>query len=179
MVHPRFRLVFVLLPFLLTGSAHAQRSSDPLTQPEIDQLRDAAQDADPRLKLYIAFARARLTALEQVRSDAKITDKGEAIHDRLQDFVDVYDELNDNIDTFNNRKADLRKVLKVIIEADTEFQARLRALKDSAEASKDEAKAYEFVMSDATDDVDTSIAGHRQLLTEQEAAALRKKERKH
>ena len=179
MVRPRFRLVLVLLPLLLAGSARAQHRSDPLTQPEIDQLRDAAQDADPRLKLYITFARARLTALEQVRSDAKITDKGEAIHDRLQDFVDVYDELNHNIDTFNNRKADLRKVLKAVIEADTEFQARLRALKDSAVASKDEAKGYEFVMSDATDDVDTSIADHRHLLTEQEEAAQRKKERKH
>lgn len=175
----RYRLVWALLPLLLAGGAPAQHRSDPLTQPEIDQLRDAAQDADPRLKLYVTFARARLTALEQIHSDAKITDKGQAIHDGLRDFVDVYDELNDNIDTFNNRKADLRKVLKVIMEADTEFQARLRALKDSAEAGKGEAKQYEFMLSDAADDVDTSAADHRQLLTEQEEAARRKKERKH
>ena len=39
--------------------------------------------------------------------------------------------LNDNIDTFVERKSDLRKPLKAIIEADTEFQAKLRALKSS------------------------------------------------
>ncbi len=174
----RHRLAWTLLALLLPVSALAQRRSDPLNPLEIDQLRDAAQDADTRLKLFVEFARLRLTALEQVRTDPKITNKGDAVHDRLQDFVDVYDELNQNIDTFNDRKADLRKVLKVIIDADTEFQARLRAVKDSAGAGKDE-KTYEFVLADAMDDVDTSIGDHRQLLAEQEEAAKRKKEHKH
>jgi hypothetical protein len=174
--HRRFWVVLPLL--LVVGRAAGQHRSDPLTDPEVDQLRDAAQDADQRLALYVAFARARLATLEQARSDPKITDKAQAIHDRLQDFVDVYDELNDNIDTFVGRKADLRKVLKTIIDADDEFQAKLRALKDSARASTEETKLYEFVLSDAMEDVDTSVTDHRELLTEQDAAAKLKKERK-
>ena len=54
----------------------------------------------------------------------------------LQDFLDVYDELNENIDTYVGRKSDLRKVLKTVIEADTEFQAKLRALRDAANAQR-------------------------------------------
>lgn len=172
------RLIWIVLPLFWHGSALAQRHADPLNQVEIDQLRDTAQDADPRLKLYVGFVRDRLTALEKVRSDPKITDKGDEIHDRLQDFVDIYDELNQNIDNFNDRKADLRKVLKVIIDGDTEFQARLRAVKDSS-ASDAENKQYEFILTDAIDDVDTSINDHRQLLTEQEEAAKLKKQHKH
>jgi len=165
----------MVLSLLLLGSAAAEPRRDPLTQPEIDQLRDTAQDPDLRLKLYVDFARSRLTALEQMRSDPKVTDRAQQTHDRLQDFVDVYDELNDNIDTYAARKSDLRRVLKTIIEADNEFQAKLRALKESAETNAADAKLYDFVLTDAIADVNSSIPDHRQLLQEQEEAAKRKK----
>jgi len=138
-------------------------------------LRDTAMEPDLRLKLYIKFARARLASLEQVRSDPKVTNRGQETHDRLQDFLDVYDELNDNIDTYVGRKADLRKVLKAVIEADTEFQAKIRALRDSADSAKDEAKKYEFLLTNTLDTLDSSAEDHRQLLTEQEEAAKHKK----
>ena len=159
---------------LLLSTVWAQTRRDPLNPNEQDELRDAAQDPGERLKLYILFARTRLTALEQVRADPKATDRAQQTRDRLQDFLDVYDELNDNIDTFVERKADLRKPLRAIIEADTEFQAKLRALKSSADASKDQAK-YDFLLSNVLDAVDGGVQDHRQLLGEQEEAAKRKK----
>lgn len=165
--------------FLLLSPAPAQRAHDPLTDAEIDQLRDTAVEPDLRLKLYVAFARARLAALELARSDPKTPDRGQATHDGLQDFLDVYDELNDNIDTYIDRKSDLRKVLKTVIEGDTEFQAKLRALRDDASAKKEETQHYEFLLSNALDTLDSSVQDHRQLLTEQEEAAKRKKPAKH
>jgi hypothetical protein len=163
---------------LLFSPVGAQRRRDPLTPVEIDQLRDTAQDADQRLKLYVMFARARLDLLEKVRSNPKVTDRGQETRNRLQDFLDIYDELNDNIDTFVDRKADVRKVLKTIIEADTEFQSKLRALKDAANLDKDEVKKYEFLLINTLETVDASVADHRQLLVEQEEAAKRKKKEK-
>ena len=56
----------------------------------------------------------------------------------------------------------------------TEFQAKLRALKNSADASKDEAK-YDFLLSNVLDAVDGGVQDHRQLLNEQEEAAKHKK----
>ena len=179
MMSPRRRIVFwVASLLLLLSSAVAQRRRDPLTEVEINQLRDTAMEPDLRLKLYVTFARARLDAVEKARSDPKVTDRGQETRDRLQDFLDVYDELNDNIDTFVGRRADLRKPLKAIIEADTEFQAKLRALKDSADATKDEAKKYEFLLSNTLETIDTSVPDHRQLLDEQEEAAKNKKKPK-
>lgn len=160
---------------LLAAIAPAQRREDPLTQAEIDQLRDNALEPDLRMKLFVQFARARLVALEQMRSDPKTTDRGHKTHSMLGDFLAVYDELNDNLDNFEARKSDLRKALKTILEGDTEFAAKLRALRDSAAASPEEAKQYDFTLSNAIETVDSSTSDHRQLLADQEEALKHKK----
>jgi len=97
------------------------------------------------------------------------------MHERLQDFLDLYDELNENVDTFADRKADIRKVLKTVIEADTEFQAKLRALRDASGTNPEDARQYEFLLSNALDTLDSSVQDHLQLLTEQEEASKHKK----
>jgi predicted nucleic acid-binding Zn-ribbon protein len=163
-----------VLGFLL-AIAGAQTRREPLNPVEIDKLRDAAQEPEARIKLFIQFARERLAAVEQVRTDAKAPDQAQQTHDKLQNFLDVYDELNDNIDTFVDRKADLRKPLKMVIEADTEFQAKLRALKSALNANPGEAQKYQFLLDSAVDAVDGGAQDHRHLLGEQEEAFKHKK----
>jgi hypothetical protein len=155
--------------------AHAQRHHEPLTPPEIDQIRDASWEPKQRLTLYVQFTRDRLVKLEQMRSDPKTKDRPRQTHDMLDDLLLLYDELNDNIDTYVDRKDDIRKPLKVIIEADTEFQAKLRALKDAAGVPAEESHQYEFVLTNLLDTVDTSAEDHRKLLADQEDAAKHKK----
>jgi hypothetical protein len=163
------------LLLLATCVGSAQRRRDPLTQSEIDQVRDASWEPQKRLALYVSFARDRLTKLETVRSDPKTKDRPQQTHDFLDAFLRIYDELNDNIDTYIGRKNDIRKPLKAVIEADTEFQAKLRALKDSADVKPEEAGQYEFVLSNALDTVDTSAEDHRKLQVDLEDAAKHKK----
>ena len=158
-------------------SARAQSRREPLNAVEIDQLRDAAQQPAARIKLFIEFARARLTALEQVRNDPKVTDRSQQTHDKLQNLLDVYDELNDNIDTFVERKADLRKPLKSVIEADAEFGVKLRALKSSIGANPSEAQKDEFLLNNAIEAIDGGAQDHRQLLAQQEEAAKHRKKK--
>ena len=120
--HVLFELLLAL-PLLIPGSAlvSAERRRDPLNQLEIDQLRDAMLDPDQRLKLYVKFSRDRMTKLEQMRSDPKVKERGQQTHDMLEDFIGVYGELDDNVEMYVGRKEDIRKVLKLVIEADTEF----------------------------------------------------------
>jgi hypothetical protein len=155
--------------------AWAQQHRDPFTQAEIDQIRDTSWEPDLRLTLYVKFARARLLALEQMRSDPKTKDRPQQTHDRLDDFLLIYDELNDNIDTYVDRKDDIRKPLKKIIEADTEFQAKLLALRDAAGVPGEESKQYEFALTTALDTVDSSVEDHRKTLVEQDEAAKHRK----
>ncbi len=172
------RMFRMLVAMFLVGSAAfciAQRRRDPLTQPEIDKIRDSSWEPKQRLPLYVEFARARLVKLEQVRSDPKTTDRAKQTHDLLDAFQLLYDELNDNIDTYIDRRDDIRKPLKIIIDADTEFQAKLRALKDAADVPPREAQQYEFVLTNAIETVDSAMADHRKLLDDQEEAAKHKK----
>jgi hypothetical protein len=176
-VRARGWMVLLSLGYLLSAlPAHAQaRRHDPLQKEEIDQLRDSMLDPDVRLKLYVSFARDRMTKLEQMRSDAKITDRAGKTHDMLSDFLSVYDELNDNVDMYVGRKDDIRKVLKMVIEADTEFQSKLRALKDAAHTDAAESKQYEFVLTNAIETVDASADEHRSTVPEVEEYVKRKK----
>src|SRR5579859_3809805 len=167
-------VLFVALLLVSCRAMEAQRHREPLTQAEIDQIRDASWEPKQRLALYVQFARDRLVKLEQVRNDPKTTDRGRQTHDLLDDFQLLYDELNDNIDTYVDRKDDIRKPLKLIIDADTEFQATLRALKDAADVPAREAQQYEFVLTNAIEAVDSATDDHRKLLSDQEELAKRK-----
>jgi hypothetical protein len=80
-----------------------------------------------------------------------------------------------NIDTYVDRKNDIRKPLKAIIDADTEFQAKLRALKDAADVRPAESQQYEFVLNNAIETVDSSVEDHRKLLEDQEELAKHKR----
>jgi len=155
--------------------AGAQRHHDPLTGAEMDQIRDTSWEPKLRLPLYVQFVRARLVKLEEMRSDPKTVNRAQQTHDLLDDFQLLYDELNDNIDTYIDRHDDIRKPLKTIIDADTEFQAKLRALKNAPGVSVQEASQYEFVLNNAIDTVDGSIEDHRKLLADQEEEAKQKK----
>ena len=162
---------------LLAGatSAFGQKRRNPLTGPEIDQIRDTSWEPKQRLPLYVQFARARLVKLEEMRSDPKTKDRARQTHDLLDDFQRLYDELNDNIDTYVDRRDDIRKPLKIVIDADTEFQAKLRALKDAADVPRAEAEQYQFVLTNAIETVDSATEDHRKLLTDQEEQAKHKK----
>ena len=168
-------LVCGLLLLFVPALTVAQRHHYPLTQQEIDQVRDTSWEPRLRLPLYVQFARARLVKLEEVRGDSKVKDRSRQTHDLLDDFQLLYDELNDNIDTYVERKNDIRKPLKVILDADTEFQAKLRALKDAADVSAAEAQQYAFVLDNAIETVDSSTEDHRKLLSDQEELAKHKK----
>lgn len=165
----------MIVALAVAAGAQAQRHRDPLTQPEIDQIRDASWEPQQRLKLYVEFERARLVKLEQMRADAKTKDRARQTHDILDDFQLLYDELNDNIDTYVDRKDDIRKPLKLVIAADTEFQAKLRALKDAADVPATEKREYEFVLSNVLETVETSAEDHKKVLAAQEDAAKHKK----
>ena len=171
------RLLRPLTVILLLGATTlaAQRRRDPLTGSEIDQVRDTSWEPRLRLPLYVEFARARLVKLEQVRSDPKTKDRAKQTHDLLDDFQFLYDELNDNIETYVDRRDDIRKPLRTVIGADTEFQAKLRGLKDAANVTPKEAEEYEFVLTNAIETVDGATEDHRKLLADQEEQAKHKK----
>ena len=172
------QIVLSLLLFSTVAVAAAVSHRDPLTDAEIDKIRDTAQLPAERLKLYIEFARARLDKVQQVHADPKLTDRAEQTRSALQEFLDVYDELTTNVDTYADRGSDLRKALKPVIEADTEFGAKIRAFKSSLGNSQ-EARDDDFLIGSAIEAVDSGAKDHRDLLAEQEETFKNKKKQNH
>jgi hypothetical protein len=151
----------IMLLLLLLSVAAAAKRRDPLTEAEADQLRQVAMEPYNRIKLMIKFTEARLVAVDQVRVDPKqAADRGKQIHDLLEDFASLMDEINDNLDQYEGRPLDkdtvkqYHKGLKELIDADARFDQRLNALKSASETdpvTKKEAPDFRFVLQDAMD----------------------------
>lgn len=174
------RAVFLAVCIANLASAQLHRH-DPLTSAESDALREVSMEPDKKLPLYLQYAQARLAALEQLRSDPRFAvGRGGKVHDLLVDFKIIMDEMDRNLDSFADQKLDFRKAVKEIIQADRQFQVKLRTLK---EASKEapavaETREYEFALLDAADAVDGDLDNARELLDQQEKAAAEAKAKK-
>lgn len=175
------------LIMLLFGLAAAARRHDPLTEAETDQLREVAMEPNKRVQLYIKFAEARLVAIDQVRVDPKLgMERGKHIHDLLEDFTAILDEINDNLDQYESRPLDkdtvkqYHKALKELIEADERFDLKLRTLKSAAETdpiTKKEAPDFRFVLQDAMDSLKSNADIAREYIetTHEQKGAEKKK----
>ena len=142
------------------------KGRDPLTDAEVDQ---AADFPNKRLELLVKFARERVFEIESAQSESKT----KTIHDTLQDFIFILDEIEDNIDMYGSHNADMRKGLKLVIEADSEWQLKLRQIKEKS--PKDELEQFSFVLINATDTVGDSAKTARETLQEQNKLAAEKK----
>jgi hypothetical protein len=156
-----------LIVLVLTTALAFARKRDPLTDAEADQLRQVALEPQKRLKLYIKFTEARLDSIDQARSDPKQAQgRGPAIHNLLEDFTALIDEINDNLDQYEGRgldkdqTKDFHKGVKEVITAEQRFRARLRTLRhdiDTDPQTKTESRDYMFVLQDAEDALKTSL----------------------
>ena len=177
-------LVLAAVPCLAAAKSAAFLASpvaqkrDPLTEEESDQIRELAQEPDKRIRLMLKFIQARLATIDQIEGDARMAaGRGKQVHDLLEDFTALVDELDDNIDDYVDKKSDIRKSLKDAVESDTAFQLKLRTLKDQKASSKEFAD-YNFVLQNATDAVNSSLDNARQALEELETALKQEKEEK-
>jgi soluble cytochrome b562 len=162
---------FVVLLLLLTALASA-RKRDPLTEAEADQIRHAALEPQTRLKLYIKFTDARLASIEQLRSTPQPgTDRSHKIHDLLEDFTALLDEINDNLDAYQGRpltkedRKDFRKGLKEVVTACDQWDAKLKALKSAVEGDpglQKDSQDFRFVLQDAEDALKSTAESARE-----------------
>jgi hypothetical protein len=158
---------------LSAGNAVAQKR-DPLNPKEVDAMRESADWPDKRLEVMVGFARARMSAIQELEANAaKAKDRPMQIHDLLEDFTLLLDELEDNLDMYGSHKADMRKGLVLLIEANSEWQLRLRQLKEKS--PPEELDQYSFVLTNATEAVKDMGDDARKSLQQQNEWARGKK----
>jgi chromosome segregation ATPase len=174
-----FQRVIAIFLLLACTAAYADKRRDPLTNDEVSKVRDTSDQPDKRILLYVEFAKARLMAIEQLRADTKLkTDRGKQIHDLLEDFTTIIDELDSNIDMYDRQHQDLRKSLKGVVEAYTDWQLKLRSLKEAAAVSDVEKRTYDFPLDSAIDSVNSELDSARETLEKQNKNAQELKKKK-
>lgn len=144
----------------------AAQRHDPLTHQETDALRDAAQMPDARTKLFLGFARARLEAAEKLTDPTLQQPQALTELQRLlYDFADIIDELDDNLDAFDDRGTDLRAALRAVIETESDFQQRLRKMRETLSPAV--LQEVNGELEDAIESVDDGTKSSRAMLDEQ------------
>ena len=179
----RFVLRAMLLMLLLGGSVlPCLARRDPLTKGEADQVRETAQEPNYRLRLFVTFAKSRMLAIDHLQADPRFaTDRGTAIHNLVEDFHLIMDELDRNIDQYATRHQDMRKGLKGVIEATADFQLRLRALKEfepTSDELRKEKQQYALILEDAIESNNDVADNARKTLDDQNEEFKKHKDKK-
>lgn len=172
---PRPLHVMTCVLFLLISVPRSPaQTRDPLNAKEVDEMREAADYPDKRIELMVGFARERLNNITQLSANGKnAKDRPMQIHDLLEDFTSILDEIEDNIEMYSSHKADMRRGLTVLIEATSEWQLKLRQVKE--QSPPEELDQYAFVLTNASDAVNDDAGDARETLQEQNQLAKQKK----
>jgi hypothetical protein len=120
----RIPLAFVLLA--LTLPLHAQRSDGALSEGEIEQLRESAYVANDRVLVFIKFLDARNKAIQDLFAHPRKPGREQDTHELLEQFTDIADELNDNLDDYGPHHRDIRKALPKLLDATERWSSNLK-----------------------------------------------------
>jgi hypothetical protein len=121
----------------------AQSKKDPLTEQQIEEVREAGDQPLVRIRLFIGYVDQRAKDIHSINADPIAQNKSVRIHNLLEEFTRLSDDLQDNMDNFDEQHADLRKALKEIIDKTTEWTTILNEPKPSGQ--------YDFARKTALD----------------------------
>ena len=95
----------------------AQSKQDPLNDAEVDQVREVADQPVARVKLFMKFISQRTDAIQEMVGDTKIQNKPAKLHTLMEEYTRLVDELQDNLDSYDQTHSDVRKALKDLVPA--------------------------------------------------------------
>ena len=152
-----FRGTLILLTLLAAVPLWGQKSKDPLTEAETEEIREVADRPPERVKLYLHFIEQRTTVISQI---AKNPSRGEKLHLLFDEFTSLVDELQDNLDVYSTTHADVRKALQDVLDASNKWPAILNAPPAD--------HAYDFTRKTALDAALSATDQAKSILAEQE-----------
>lgn len=125
-------LLFVLAATLFAATLHAQDGEDdPLSQKEVESLRDAAYIPADRIAAFEKILNTRAEEIQQLLARQHRPGFAEDMHDTVDQFQAIADEFNDNLDEYSTRHRDVRKALPKLLSDIERWSTTLRAPPDN------------------------------------------------
>lgn len=152
---------------LVTAPCWSQSKKDPLTDKQIEEVREAGVDPPQRITLFVGYLEDRSKEIHSLATSTGAQNREERTHNLLDEFTRLSDDLEDNMDEFNDQHADLRKVLKILVEKSDAWTAVLNEPKPSPQ--------YDFLRKTALDANRSVHEGAVQMLADQEQYFAAKK----
>lgn len=122
-----------LLFFLPAAPILAQKDHrQPLSETQIEKIREAGIEPDARIKLYTQFVSEHVETIKGLSPRIRSGARAKRMDDELQDLTALMDELGSNLDQYGDRKADLRKSLKSLTEQSKQWLDVLNAIPSEA-----------------------------------------------
>jgi len=152
----------ILVSVILAAPLLAQKDKpEPLTEVQIEQIREAGIDPDARISLYTKFVTEHADVIKGLTNRAKSDARGRRVDYELQNLTALMDELGSNLDTYSDRHADLRKALKLLTDTAPHWVSILHALpgepefdlsrKEAIESSEELADQAKRLLTEQTD----------------------------
>ncbi len=111
---------------LPAASVSAQKTHDPLSSGQVDQVRELGTKPVDRIKLYLKFVNERAAAIKDLSVDSAENNRPAELRARYEEFTRLTDELAENIDTYDGDKADVRKALRPVVADSAKWPAILK-----------------------------------------------------
>ncbi len=153
-------------------SLRAQTKHVPLSDADTEKIRENADNPPERVKLYIKFIDERIVSIKSVLAQKRPVppDQSEQLHNLMDEFTRLVDELQDNLDGYADHHDDIRKALKDVLEADTRWQEALKLPPPNS--------SYEFVRKTALEAAASTTEASKKMLDEQTLYFKDKKDKK-
>ena len=115
---------------LVTGTGESQIRESALSDAEVEKLRDTAYYPPDRVLAFIQFLDDRTKAIDKLCTGKRQAGREQDIHDLIEQFTSIADDLDDNLDDYSKYHRDIRKVLPKVVAAAERWGTALRTPPD-------------------------------------------------
>ena len=155
----------LLMPLAAPAMTALAQKPDYISDEEEDKIREA-QEPSERIEVYLTLAQSRLDRIEGFRSKPMDPqyDNGAYIDHLLDEYISLTDALKNWIQDQYDRRGDMRKGLRKVLEMGPKQLHDLRRIQESPDAY---AADYAKSLRDAKDDLTDALDGATKALADQ------------
>lgn len=126
------RLLLLTVLFMTLGVAvsRGQQRESALSDGEVEKLRESAAEPAERVLVFVGFLDQRAKSIVSLSSGRRHAGREDDLHEMMEQFNSVAEDLQDNLDDYGPRHRDLRKSLPKLLAATERWQTMLKTPPD-------------------------------------------------